>query len=279
MRVLILGSRGMLGRALVRAFAGDDVTGWDVDDLDITDAIAVSEKLHGVSADVVINAAAYTDVERAEREPDVAMRVNGTAIGDLAAVTRELQIPLLHVSTDYVFSGDDHNGYTEEAIPVNPLSAYGRSKLHGEELLKNSGSAFWLVRTAWLYGPGGKNFVETMIRIGRERPDVRVVSDQHMSPTYTRDLAEAIVSLVRDRAPAGVYHLTNRGVTTCAEFARAIFEFARLPVTVIPITLAEYPSAAKRPPWSILKNTKRPLLRDWREALHEYLKIREPVTP
>lgn len=274
MRVLILGAQGMLGHALCWASAADDVLAWDREDLDITRAPDVEKRLAAARPDVVMNAAAYTDVEGAETQTELAESVNGYAVGHLAATCAQHGIPLLHISTDYVFSGTAPDGYAEDDAPDEPGNAYGRSKLLGEQLLRSSRSDFWLVRTSWLYGPSGKNFVDTMLRLGAERRELRVIADQRGSPTYTRDLAQVIVALVRDRAPFGVYHLTNSGTTTWAEFARDIFMSSGLDVAVVPIASAEFPARARRPLRSVLKNTKRPLLRHWHEGLQDYLQFR-----
>lgn len=273
MKVLVLGARGMLGRDLVRAFASDDVVAWDREELDITDAASVSRELPSVEPDIVLNAAAYTDVDGAEEERAWAERVNGRAVGFLAETCATHDVPLLHVSTDYVFAGDAEEGCGEDDVPDRPVNAYGASKLLGERLLREKARKFWLVRTAWLFGPHGKNFVRAMLARGRTTRVLPVVHDQHGSPTYTRDLAAAIRALVADRAPFGVYHLTNSGATTWAEFARAIFAAAGMRVTVAPIPSSEYPAKAKRPAWSVLKNTKRPPLRSWRDAVRECVRI------
>lgn len=272
MKTLILGANGMLGHALVRVF-GADATAWDRNDLDSTDATAVAKKLSELRPDVVVNAAAYTAVDRAESEPNIAMRVNGDAVGYLAGACKALGIPLLHISTDYVFEGSQSEGYAEDAIPdsSNILSAYGRSKRRGEELLEASGASYWLVRTAWLYGPHGKNFVATILDHAKTKPELRVIDDQHGSPTYTHDLAVAIHALIRDKAPYGTYHLVNDGVATWADLATEACKLAGLSTTITRIPATEYPLPARRPEWSVLRNTKRPLLRPWKEAVRDYV--------
>lgn len=275
MRTLVLGARGMLGHALVAAF-GDDVVGWDREELDITDAAAVRTRLGEASPAVVINAAAFTDVDAAESNPEVVERVNGEAVGHVAVACRALGAPLLHISTDYVFDGESFDGYAEDAVPQNPVNAYGRSKLRGEALLQESGADAWLVRTSWLFGPHGKNFVATMLDLGATRPEVRVVDDQHGAPTYTMDLAEAVRALILDRAPYGIYHLPNDGLTSWAEIAQETFAAAGMTTRVMPISSAELQRSAKRPRWSILRNTKRPRLRDWRAAVRAYVQTLRP---
>ncbi|MDO8512669.1 MAG: dTDP-4-dehydrorhamnose reductase [bacterium] len=279
MHVLILGAQGMLGRALQKQFEADQVIAWDRNELDITDRDQVLEHLPICEPDLVINAAAYTDVEKAEVEEELATKVNGHAVGYLAEACAKLNIPLVHISTDYVFSGDKKEGYAEDETPGEPLNAYGRSKLLGEQLLQKNTDKYWLIRTAWLFGPQGKNFVETMINLGKQKSELKVVDDQHGAPTYTRDLAQAIFKLTHEQAPFGIYHITNGGNATWAEFAKEIFKIMQMPVNVVPVTSEEFPTKAIRPKWSILKNTKRPLMRSWQEALKDYINIRNIKNP
>jgi dTDP-4-dehydrorhamnose reductase len=279
MHVLIIGAKGMLGKALQKQFEADQVIAWDRDELDITDREQVLKHLPICEPDMVINVAAYTNVEKAEEEEDVANKINGDAVGYLAEACAKLNIPLVHISTDYVFSGDKKDGYVEEETPSEPLSAYGRSKLLGEQLLQKNTQKYWLIRTAWLFGPQGKNFVETMISLGKDKKEINVVGDQHGSPTYTRDLAKAIFKLTHEQSPFGIYHLTNGGVATWAEFASEIFRIMEMPVKVNAVTTVEYPTKAERPAFSILRNTKRPLLRNWQEALKDYINIRNLKNP
>ena len=272
MHTVILGAKGMLGHALVQEFQGEEITAWDREELDITDEQAVGEYLSTLEPDIVINAAAYTDVERAEDEPDKADAVNGHAVGNLAVTCGEVDIPLLHLSTDYVFEGTKAKGYAEDDEPTNPVNAYGRSKLLGETLLKETGKNFWLVRTAWLFGPHGKNFVDTIRERLNTAATLRVVSDQHGSLTFAKDLARALHSLIADRAPYGTYHLVNGGVTTWADIASEMARLLNKNIPIERVPSADYPLKARRPPWSVLQNTKRPPLRSWSEALADYLR-------
>lgn len=266
----------MLGRALVQAFAGEEVTAWDRDHLDITDERAVAEHLSMLEPEVIVNAAAYTDVEKAEDDPEEADAVNGHAVGNLAVAAADANVPLLHVSTDYVFDGKKEGGYAEQDEPRNPLNAYGRSKLLGETLLKETGKDFWLVRSSWLFGPSGKHFVDKILQSAATKPVMRVVADQHGNPTSSPDLARAIRELVTDQAPFGTYHLVNNGVATWADLAEAILALAgKEGVSVERVSSAAYPVKAARPSWSVLKNTKRPPLRPWQEALADYLRVRQ----
>ncbi len=280
MQVLILGAKGMLGNALQRAFESEEVIAWDRDDLDITNREEVLRHIQAIEPDVVINAAAYTNVEQAEAEPEIANKVNGEAVGYIAEACAGLNIPVIHYSTDYVFASEKKEGYSEEEVPNGvPINTYGRSKLLGEKKLQEKTGKFWLIRTAWLFGPYGKNFVETMVRMGKEKKELSVVGDQHGSPTYTKDLAQATFKLVHDNPEYGVYHLTNGGNTTWAEFAETIFKLCGMDVVVKPISSVEYSGKAKRPQWSVLKNTKRPLLRDWREAVKDYINVLNVKNP
>lgn len=274
MHALILGANGMLGRALTKVFEGDEVTAWDRLQLDITDEAAVAERIALLEPDLVVNAAAFTDVEEAERSNDDADAVNGYAVGNVAVACAEQEIPLLHVSTDYVFDGKKSAGYEESDEPVNPVNAYGRSKLLGESLLKDAGKDYWLVRTAWLYGPGGKHFVDKILETAERQTKLRVVDDQHGNPTYAHDVAAAIRELVRDRAEFGIYHLVNDGVATRADVAEAVLALAGKRAAVERIASSALPQTAARPSWSVLRNTKRPPLRPWREGLAAYLTLR-----
>jgi dTDP-4-dehydrorhamnose reductase len=279
----------MLGQALAQEFATDNLIAWDRADLDITNREQVQEKIGalrptsakataGKQANdfVIINAAAYTAVDDAEKNRAVAFTVNAEAVGSIAAAARELRVPLVHYSTDYVFAGDQADGYGEDDQPGPPVNAYGESKLAGEQALRESGAQFYLVRTAWLYGAGGKNFVDTILRLGKEKPELRVIHDQHGSPTYTRDVAAATRTLIAEYEP-NVYHVTNSGLTTWYEFAVKIFELTQNSVPVIPITSPEYPTPAKRPAWSWLRNSRGPALRPWQEALQGYLQERSTI--
>jgi len=242
MKILVTGGRGQLGRSLAtraRA-AGHEVAAPDVDELDITKPIALP------SCDLVINAAAYTAVDKAESERDAAFAVNRDGAAHLARACKERGVRLVHVSTDYVFDGTATRPYREDD-PVAPQSVYGASKAEGERAVGAFGGT--VVRTSWLFAEGGPSFVHTILRLARERPSLRVVADQHGCPTYAGDLAQALLELAA--APAGIYHYCNDGATTWHAFAEAIVGRA-----VTPITTADYPTPAKRPAYSVLDTTK-----------------------
>lgn len=281
MKILLLGSDGLLGSELKKAFSKEhDLTAFVRKDLDITKKRAVVKKIQELKPDIIINAAAYTQVDDAENNKALAKWVNGYALGYLAKAANKVGAMLVHYSTDYVFGGDRQGGYFEDDAPAcKPPSVYGQSKLLGEqELIKNTDN-YYLIRTSWVFGAYGKNFVDTIIRLAGERDELRVVRDQHGSPTYAKDLAIATQELVETKMPRGIYHLTNAGTTNWYEYAKTIIgEYGRLQnwgskefPRIIPVTSKEFPTAAKRPEFSILNNTKFPPLRPWREALEEYL--------
>ncbi len=275
MRWLITGARGQLGADLQQALAADELLAVGHAELDIADAAAVAETIAGFAPDVVVNAAAYTAVDAAETDEDAAHRVNASGPAVLAAALAAHGGKLVQLSTDYVFAGDANRPYDVDD-PTGPKSAYGRTKLAGElavrELLPR---ASYVVRTAWIYGATGTNFVKTMARLQRERDTVSVVDDQRGTPTWSADLAAALAQLARSEAPAGTYHCTNGGDTTWFGFARAIFdELGADPARVLPTTTEAFPRPAPRPAYSVLSDNawRRAGLtpmRHWRDALHD----------
>lgn len=271
MKLLIVGGQGMLGSMLATVFVDLSPTVWDRADIDITNADEVSKKITALSPTHIINAAAYTAVDKAEAEPEQAFAVNEGGVRNLALVAKKSGATLVHYSTDYVFPGDAPEGYSENDESRGVLSVYGQSKLAGERVLREVNPIHYLIRTAWLYGPGGKNFVDTMLQLAATNKKLRVVNDQHGSPTFTKDVAQATRTILEGDYTPGIYHTVNNGVTTWYEFAREIFKKANLTIEVVPIPSAEYPLPAQRPTYSILKNTRGPQLRPWPEALSEYL--------
>lgn len=270
-RYLIAGAGGMLGADLRAVLADRPVTALTRSELDITDPAAVRAAVDG--HDVVINAAAYTRVDDAEGDEELAFAVNAAGAGLLADAAHAAGARLVHVSTDYVFRGDAAEPYAEDT-PRDPLGAYGRTKAAGEELVLRHPRVH-LVRTAWLYGQHGPNFARTMRRLATSNPTVSVVTDQVGQPTWSRDLAASIVRLLDADAPFGIYHGTNSGAASWFEFAQAIFEESGLdPERVQPTDSAAFVRPAPRPSYSVLGHTAwsraglEPL-RPWREALHE----------
>lgn len=271
MKILLLGSRGMLAQAITDVFAHEELVGKDLPEVDLTKPETIVGALDEVKPDVVINCAAYTAVDKCESEEGLAEAVNAAGVGALAKITGERNMTLVHFSTDYVFDGINEAGYREDDVTGNAQNAYGRTKEHGEQLLKKYTPRGYLVRTSWLYGPGGKNFVTTMLALGRSKPALKVINDQHGKPTYTYDLAEFVYSLLKDQAPFGTYHGVNEEATTWCDFAQEILKQKNIITPIHPCATTEYPTPAQRPQWSILLNTKRPLLRPWRGALGDYL--------
>jgi len=274
--ILVVGANGMLGRD-VMALLGDRGRGVDMDGIDITSLESVERVLTAVRPSVVLNCAAYTDVDGCESNRDTAMQVNGEGVAHLAMATRMIGARLVQISTDYVFDGNKITPYLEDDAP-NPLSVYGESKLAGE-MNAAVNPDHLIVRTQWLYGLHGKNFVETMLRLGAERDELSVVDDQIGSPTWTVDLAHAIVALL-EKGCRGVYHAANEGYCSWNDFARAIFQEAGMAVTVTAMTTEQLNRPARRPLHSTLDCGK--LARDggyrpqpWRDALRSYLKLRK----
>ncbi len=270
MKTLVTGASGMLGQAVMQTWSDLDPIGFDLPELDITNPPAIARALDLYQPDAVMNCAAYTAVDKCETEETKANHVNGTAVGYLAKACTLRNVRLIHISTDYVFAGTNSAGYPEDA-PLAPLNAYGRSKAKGEHEIVNNAHQYYLIRTSWLYGPGGNNFVKTMLDLAKTKPELKVVNDQHGKPTYTRDLAVFIKQLLLDHAPSGIYHGVNEGKTTWYDFTREIFRLANVNTPVVPCTSTEFPRPAKRPAYSTLLNTKRPLMRPWTEALRDYL--------
>ena len=271
MKVLLIGSHGMLGQELVQVFIDQDLVAWDTEEIDITNKDQVLRKIKALKPQVIINAAAYTAVDDCEEKQELALAVNGEGPGYLAEIAKEIQAKLIHYSTDYIFSGEKDDGYDEEFNEIDPVNVYGESKAVGEAKIKASGCEYYIIRTAWLYGSGGNNFVDTMIKLGIDKDELKIVNDQHGCPTYAVDLAMTTKKMVDEKKATGIYHVTNSGHCTWCEFAQEIFKLKNILVKVIPCASAEFPRPAKRPKYSILLNTKLAKIRPWQEALKEYL--------
>jgi len=289
-KLAVVGANGMLAQ-MVKMLAPAEyaVTSLVRPDFDITDRNNVLSTLKSIQPDVIVNCAAYTNVDGCETNGDLAFTVNGEGPGYLAEAALELDAALVHISTDYVFPGDKREPYLE-SDPTGPVSAYGRSKLAGEQAIAASGlTKYFILRTSWLYGPGGNNFVETILRLAREREELRIVADQHGSPTYTGDLARGIFSLLasaKERPTYGLYHFSNTGSCTWHEFAETIVSLARshnLPVKVdslLPIRTEEYPLPAQRPAYSVFSTAKYEEVTGqtpphWHESLTSYFAARQ----
>lgn len=270
MNILVTGANGQLGNwmRLVSRRSGDryvfsdisDVPGQETVRLDITDADAVREIVRKEDIKAVINCAAYTDVDRAEDDPETAERLNAAAVWNLASAMKENDGLLVHVSTDYVFGGDRHNTPCREDAPASPTGVYGLTKLHGEEAILRAGCRHLIIRTAWLYSEFGRNFLKTMLRLTAEKPVLNVVFDQTGTPTYAGDLAEAIFGIIGSRSFVGrdgIYHYSNEGVCSWYDFARMIAGYAgNLSCDIRPCHSSEFPSKVTRPSYSVLDKTR-----------------------
>ncbi len=279
-RVIVLGGYGQLGSEIV-ARLGDRGLPLGRDAADITDAVALSHALTAAAPTTVVNCVAYNLVDQAEGEPEAAYAVNAWGARNIAHWCGVHRVPLMHISSDYVFGRDSRRNtpYAETDV-CGPVNVYGTSKSVGESAVKENCPQSWIVRTCGLYGRqstrGKGNFVDTMVRLGRERPELKIVNDQRCTPTYAGDLAEALLALLATEA-YGLYHATNAGDCTWYEFAREVFRQRGLTPNVIPITSAEYAAKAPRPGYSVLNCEKLTKtigrsLRPWREALVEYLR-------
>lgn len=274
MRVLVTGAQGQLGHDLLAAFADDDVIGTDQASLDVTDEPSVVATVRDHAPDLVVHAAAFTQVDACETAPDTAWSVNAVGTWWVARACALAGAAMVYVSTDYVFDGLAGRPYTE-FDRTNPQSVYGRSKEAGEQLVRRTVDQHYVVRTSWVHGANGGNFAKTMLRLARERGRVAVVDDQTGSPTFTFDLAPAIRRLAVS-GRYGTYHLTNSGQCTWFEFARAVFEEAGVDVELSPTDTATFGSPAPRPAYGVLDNrlarlTGLPPLPEWRTSLRRLI--------
>ncbi|CAB1367878.1 dTDP-4-dehydrorhamnose reductase [Denitratisoma oestradiolicum] len=247
-KILLTGAQGQVGWELARTLASlGEIHAFGRGELDLTQPDSIRTAMARVQPDIVVNAAAYTAVDKAEAEPEAAFAVNATAPGILAEEVRRLGALLVHYSTDYVFDGSKAGAYTEDDPPC-PINVYGRSKLAGEEAIRQRGCRHLIFRISWIYGLRGGNFLLTMLRLARERPELRVVMDQVGAPTWSRLVAEiTALALAREQPPEGLYHLGSEDAVSWAGFAREIFRLSGIPVLVRDIPSSEYPLPARRP--------------------------------
>lgn len=283
MKILIIGAKGNLGRQLVKVFSVDDneVIAWDRGEIDITDRELILKKIADVKSELVINAAAYNAVDKCEisdEEYDLAKKINIDGPKFLAQACLRIGAVLVHYSTDYVFDGDRKSGYIETDEP-RPINRYGKTKFHGEKMileLSGAGLKWYLIRTSKLFGPAGESemakpsFFDIMLEQSRIKPDLEAVDDELSCFTYTPDLAMATKELV-EKSGYGIYHIANSGAVSWYEAAVELFKLAGIKIEIKPISSEKLARAAKRPKYSILLNTKLPLLREYRAALKEYL--------
>ena len=276
MKILITGANGMLAKSVKeRLKKGNELICTDVSELDITNKDQVLEFVQDLKPEYIINCAAYTAVDKAEEVYDLADKINGDGPANLALASKSVDATLVHISTDYVFNGDlDVSKSYLEDDAVGPVTVYGKTKLHGEQGVKDNTDKYYIFRTAWLYGDGN-NFVRTMLNLAKNHDEVSVVSDQHGSPTYAEDLADIIGQAIEKKIPYGLYHATNQGFTTWYEFTKKIYELSDITTKVKPVTSEEFVRPAKRPKNSQLDKTK--LLSQgitipsWEDGLQRYL--------
>jgi dTDP-4-dehydrorhamnose reductase len=276
-KLLVTGAAGMLGRDVMLAAgnAGHQVAGFGRSELDVTSPDSVRRRMELERPDVVIDCAAWTDVDGAEEAEESAFAVNGSGAGNVAAAAAAVDARVVYVSTDYVFDGAKREAYVESDQPA-PLGAYGRTKLAGEEAVAAANKRHFIVRSSGLFGVGGKNFVETMLRLAQTHNEVTVVRDQVVSPTYTWHLAYGLVRLI-EGVEYGIHHMAAAGRCSWYEFAREIFEQAKIECGVLSITGAEFGALAPRPPFSVLASQREHAIRlpSWHDGLAGYLAQRE----
>lgn len=275
MKVLVTGANGQLGYDVVKELQKQNIEcyGASRQDFDIVDFEATEKFITNYMPDTVIHCAAYTAVDKAEDEQGLCYLVNASATENIAEICKKIYAKMLYISTDYVFDGTKEGAYEVDDIP-NPINVYGKTKLLGEQAVQRILDKYFIVRISWVFGEHGNNFVKTMLKLGKERRELNVVDDQYGSPTYTADLAPLLIGMIKTDK-YGIYHATNDGVCTWAEFAEEIFRIAKLDVKVNHITTVEYPTRAKRPmnsrmnKASIIDNFK--LLEKWKDALKKYM--------
>ena len=277
-KVLITGAGGMLAAAVESSLSPVFmVTARTKAQLDITNRDAVFKAVTSIKPDVLINTAAYTNADECENKRDIAIQTNGTAVGYLAQASQAIGARIIHISTDYIFDGNKGSAYVEDDKP-NPLSVYGQSKLVGEHELKRYTDNYTIIRTQWMFGEHGNNFVETIVRLARETAELKVVDDQFGSPTYTRDVAGIIKWFVEhDQVKGQVFHFSNEGIVSRFTFAQEILKLAGIKILLVPVATSAFPRPAKRPHNTALDKAKikqvtGAIIRPWLEALYEYLK-------
>lgn len=282
MKILILGYKGMLGQALVEEFKKDyEIITWDKEDLDICDFELVKNKISEISPEIIINTTAINAVDKIEESEDffeLAKKVNGEAVGNLAEICNEKKIILVHYSSDYVFYGDNKNAYKEDA-KINPINKYGETKALGEKLLQEKTDKFYLIRLSKLFGKPAiaegakKSFIDMMIWLATEgeKDHLDLVDEENSSPTYAPDLAKFTRKILEEKKEFGIYHGTNTGVCSWYELALETFKIKNIKIDTTAVSGDKFPRPAKRPVYSELLNTKMPKQRSWQEALREYL--------
>lgn len=271
-KVLVTGAKGMLGQDLcpILEDEGFDVIETTIDDFDITDREKTQNFIKKQKPEIIIHTAAYTNVDAAENDKETAEKINVKGTENIAQIAKKLNATLVYISTDYVFDGTKESAYEPTDKP-NPLNVYGKTKYEGELVIQKNCEKYYIIRTSWLYGIHGKNFVETMISLAKNK-ELKVVNDQIGTPTWSVDLSNAIIKLLKNKEEFGIYHICGSGKTSWYEFAKEIFEQSELKVNLKPCSTEEFPRPAKRPHFSVLNNNKK--CESWKVALKKYLELR-----
>lgn len=272
-KILVTGAKGMLGQDLCPMLkdAGFIVIETDAHNMDITNFNQSEYVIKYYNPDYVIHCAAYTNVDKAETDSKIAFAINETGTKNLAKICAESDIPIVYISTDYVFKGDAKEPY-KTTDKREPVGIYGKSKAKGEEAVENYCSKYYIVRTSWLYGHKGKNFVETMIDLAQKMPELKVVDDQIGCPTWTMELINGILSLIKNENPYGIYHICGSGQTSWYNFAKEALTLMKITTPVKPCSTEEFPRPAERPKYSVMDNSC--ICRNWHDALKDYIKLR-----
>ncbi len=276
MKILVTGANGMLGQDLCPILEDldfvDEIIETDIENLDITNEIQTKSTLKKVNPDIVIHCAAYTNVDMAETEKDVAEKINVKGTENIAKACKSINATLIFISTDYVFDGVKKEKYLPTDLP-NPLNTYGKTKFEAEKIVRKICEKFYIIRTSWLYGHHGKNFVETMLKLANEnKKEIKVVNDQIGCPTWTITLSEAICDLIEETPDYGIYHICGSGETSWYDFAKEIFKLSNIEVNLVPCTTEEFNRPAKRPLFSTMENNQ--ICESWKKSLKSYLQLR-----
>ncbi len=275
MKILVTGANGMLGQDLCPILDDadfvDEIVETDIENLDITDELQVKKIIKSENPDIVIHCAAYTNVDGAEDEEELARKINVTGTENVARVCNTLGATMILISTDYVFDGEKKGKYQPNDKP-KPLNVYGKTKFEAEKVVQKICAKYYIVRTSWLYGHHGKNFVETMIKLANENKEIKVVDTQLGCPTWTVDLSEALCELIEEEPEYGIYHICGSGETSWYNFAKEIFKLAKINAIVLPCCDEEYKTKAKRPKYSVMENNG--VCDNWKKSLKSYFALR-----
>ena len=275
MKILVTGAKGMLGQDLCPVLEDadfvDEIVETDIDNLDITNELLVQKVIKAEKPDIVIHCAAYTNVDRAEDERELAYKINVLGTENVSKACKSVNATMVFISTDYVFDGTKGQKYVPYDTP-NPLNFYGKTKLEAENIVKKSCQKYYIVRTSWLYGLYGKNFVETMLNLAQEDKELKVVDNQIGCPTWTVELSEALCDLIEEKPEYGIYHICGSGETSWYNFAKEIFKIANIKVKLLPCSDKDCKTKAKRPKYSVLENNG--VCDNWKKSLKSYFELR-----